>query len=111
MKKNCRFSNKLQRFVLKELNQHEYQQVQKHLLNCTLCQQEINQLLQLDQFMKEFREQKPADDIITQLIKKTRGDNITFSKGFNLLSVKGFAAAACTLLAIYAGIQIADLSY
>ena len=57
-KDECSFEKKLNAYIAGELSEIEYNKVREHISSCHLCQNEIRELQQVDNFLFQYTEEE-----------------------------------------------------
>jgi anti-sigma factor RsiW len=67
-KSDCKFKEKINAYLDNELNETEFLQVKNHLLTCSICQAEVREINQLNNFLEKYQEEEVPDSITNDIL-------------------------------------------
>lgn len=100
----CKMEKKVNAYLEKELGKDEYLQVQKHLQSCSDCQRTLRELLQVNDYLNNYREQDVPSFVIQSILNRTPQTHVpVVSK-----RAVNFGFAAAILLSFFSGLWISQ---
>ena len=106
-KSECNFEKKLNAYIACELSEIEHNKVREHISSCHLCQNEIRNLQQVDNFLFQYTEEEvPArlNEKILSSVSQSRSNPF-------MRKVVSFSIAASVLISFMAGIVLSNGLY
>ncbi len=106
-KSECSFEKKLNAYIAGELSEMEHSKVREHISSCHLCQNEIRNLQQVDNFLFQYTEEEvPArlNEKILSSVSQSRSNPF-------MRKVVSFSIAASVLISFMAGIILSNGLY
>lgn len=103
----CSFEKKMNAYIAGELSEMEHEKVRKHISNCHLCQNEIRELQQVDNFLIQYTEEEvPAgfNEKILNSVSKSRTNPF-------IRKVISFSIAASIVISFMAGVLLSSGLY
>jgi len=109
MKQNneCSFKEKINAYIAGELSETDHDEVQAHVSSCHLCQQEIRELKQLDNFLMQYIDEEAPAGINEKILKSVSRSYVNPFKR----KVVSFSIAASVIVSFVTGILLSDLTF
>ncbi|MCK5050137.1 MAG: zf-HC2 domain-containing protein [Candidatus Cloacimonetes bacterium] len=106
-KNECSFEKKLNAYIAGELSEMEHNKVREHISSCHLCQNEIRNLQQVDNFLFQYTE----EDVPAGLNEKILNSVSNYRTNPFMKNVVSFSIAASVLISFVAGIMLSSGLY
>lgn len=106
-KNECSFEKKLNAYIAGELSEMEHYKVRKHISSCHLCQNEIRNLQQVDNFLFQYTE----EEVPAGLNEKILNSVSNYRTNPFMKNVVSFSIAASVLISFIAGIMLSSGLY
>lgn len=105
--KECSFSKRLNAYIAGELSEIEYEKVRMHISSCHLCQNEIRELKQLDNFLMQYTDEEVPAGLNQKILNSV---SISKANPFKR-KVISFSIAASVIFSFVTGILLSDLTF
>ena len=106
-KSECNFEKKLNAYIAGELSEMEHNKVREHISSCHLCQNEIRNLQQVDNFLFQYTE----EEVPARLNEKILSSVSQSHTNPFMRKVVSFSIAASVLISFMAGIVLSNGLY
>ena len=106
-KSECSFEKKVNAYIAGELSEMEHNKVRKHISSCHLCQNEIRELQQVDNFLNQYTEEEVPAGLNEKILNSVSQSH---TNPF-MRKVVSFSIAASVLISFMAGILLSNGLY
>ncbi|MCF7857759.1 MAG: hypothetical protein K9N07_00335 [Candidatus Cloacimonetes bacterium] len=106
-KAECSYERKLNAYIAGELSESKHNNVQKHISRCHLCQNEIRNLLQVDDFLDQYTEEEVPAGFNERMLKSVSSTKVNPL----IRKIIDFSIAASIVLAFTAGVVLSNDLY
>ena len=94
---------KLNAFADHELDEKQSSEVQDHLKSCSACQQELSDILSVNAFLNDFKEEVVSDSLIDKVLSETSG----VKRKIHIF--RNMAVAASVMIAMLSGVYFGNM--
>ena len=102
----CKYLELIGVFKDGELNKSKQQEVSKHLLECSQCQQELRDLQKLNELLSSFKDKAVPQYLVDDILNK-----FPIDRQLNLRNVINFPIAAMLVVSFISGIYLSNLAF
>ena len=103
----CSFSKKLNAYIAGELSEMEHEEVQMHVSSCHLCQKEIRELNQVENFLMQYTDEEVPIRLNEKILNLVSRSYVNPFKR----KVVSFSIAASIIVSFVTGILLSDLTF
>ena len=103
----CSFNKKLNAYIAGELSEMEHEEVQMHVSSCHLCQNEIRELKQLDNFLMQYTDEEVPIRLNEKILNSVSRSHVNPFKR----KVISFSIAASVIFSFVTGVLMSDLTF
>lgn len=98
----------LSRFHDHELSKEERSEIQKHLMSCAECQSHYREIIEVDNFLRNYKEEDVPEELNQRILAKIR---TTHKRSHFISWFERSAVAASIIFALYFGFTSAGNAY
>jgi len=103
----CSFNKKINTYIAGELSEMEHEEVRDHVSSCHLCQNEIRELQQIENFLMQYTDEEVPAGLNEKILNSVSKDNINPF----LRKVVSFSIAASVIISFVTGILLSDITF
>ncbi|MDP8267117.1 MAG: zf-HC2 domain-containing protein [Candidatus Tenebribacter davisii] len=103
----CSFSKKLNAYIAGELSEMEHEEVRAHVSSCHLCQKEIRELNQVENFLMQYTDEEVPIRLNEKILNLVSRSYVNPFKR----KVVSFSIAASIIVSFVTGILLSDLTF
>jgi len=103
----CSFSKKLNAYIAGELSEIEHEEVRAHISSCHLCQKEIRELNQVENFLMQYTDEEVPAGLNEKILNSVSRSYVNPFKR----KVVSFSIAASIIVSFVTGILLSDITF
>lgn len=100
----CKMEKKINAYLDKELSIDNFKQVQSHLSICSICQQTLRELMQVNKILSNFQEENVPQPLLHAILEKTetQSHSSSYKRAYN------FGIAAAVIFSFFSGLWFSN---